>query len=99
MDKITATTPEESREGATARKVNLTDADIEQINNRLMQVVLSQLAIKSLAIQAVDGDPELSQHWMIAIEEMANQNVRGIDACFKRMGGELYVQDRSEFDR
>jgi hypothetical protein len=91
MDKLTSTTPEEPREGAAACKVNLADADIEQINRRLSQVVLSLIAIEKLAIQAIDGDPEMSPHWMFAIEEMAKANVRGIDACLERMGGHVYT--------
>src|SRR5450759_4240520 len=64
---------------------NLTASDFEDINNRLYRVVLSQLAIKELAISAACENSEQSQHWIFAIEEMAQSNVRGIDACIQRM--------------
>lgn len=75
---------------------NLTAADLEAINNRLYRVVISLLAIKELAISALE-DSELSQHWIFAIEEMALSNVRGIDACIQRMGGTHLLQEIPEF--
>lgn len=89
---------EELHHANDSTKANLTDSDFNEINGRLSDVVLSLLAIKELAVSALDNDDsKLSQHWLFAIEEMAKANVRGIDACLKRMGGELYVQELSEF--
>lgn len=81
----------EKREAAKYRDEHpaefLSDADVNAIAARLNQAVYSNLAIYRLAIEALDSAPE-AEHFLMAIQEMARANARGIDSCANRLMGD-----------
>lgn len=82
-------------------KVNLTDADFDDIHFRLSDIGYSLLSIRELALSAADGEPHQIQHYLTAIMEMARADVKGLDACLRKLGSGVVCMGNfeSEFDR
>jgi hypothetical protein len=66
----------------------MTNADMRAIERRLAEVLQSCSAIHQIANDLVCGvagdEPE---PYLLAIEEMARSNVKGLDACIEKIAG------------
>lgn len=73
---------------------NLTAREITDISDRLDAVLHSMRAIHELADHSADG--KQVEHFHNAIREMARSNIKGLDACIKKLSGRFSGEFESE---
>ncbi len=68
---------------------HLKNEDIQAIENRLYAVLHSSVAIRQLASDACacGGSDESPEAYLVAIQEMARANAKGLDACIQKLDG------------
>jgi hypothetical protein len=73
---------------------NLTAREITDVSNRLEDILHSMRAIHEFADHTEDG--KQVEHFHNAIREMARSNIRGLDACIKKLSGRFSGEFESE---
>lgn len=82
-----------------AAQQSFSGVDVEAVEARLLDVLHSLTAIRTLAQEAASArSPDAIGNYTTAIAEMARANIKGIDTCIERLTGGGHGYAGIEFD-